>query len=290
MKKIATPLLTTLLILLIGYLLLCLLLYFQQEKLIFFPRKLPKDYVFRFDEAFEERFIQAPDGVMLHGLLFKAGTTRSHSQGLVFFLHGNAGALDQWGELADVYTRLNYDVFMLDYRGYGKSEGEINSQEQLYSDVMTAYQHMAAEYGEQDIVVVGFSIGTGPAAMLAARQQPQKLLLLAPYYSLVDIMQQRFAFVPTFLLKYKFRTHAFLDKTTAPVYLFHGTEDEVIPYGSSVKLQQHLKPGDRFFSLGGLGHNGIHDHPAYRQTLSSILLTDTPPQEETPAPEPVPAR
>ena len=106
-------------------------LFFFQEKMIFFPEKLEKDFKFSFTEKFEEINIQAKDNKMLHGLLFKSDT----SNGLIFYLHGNAGSVNSWGDVAKTYTRLNYDVFILDYRGYGKSEVAINGQQQFFEDV-----------------------------------------------------------------------------------------------------------------------------------------------------------
>jgi uncharacterized protein len=131
-------LLNTILIIAIVYLLICVLLYLFQEKLIFFPQKLVRDYRFEYNQPFEELYITTSDKTRLHGLLFKA----DNSKGLIFYLHGNGGALDSWGEVARTYTGLNYDVFLLDYRGYGKSEGTINGQKQLFADVQTVYDTM----------------------------------------------------------------------------------------------------------------------------------------------------
>ena len=137
-----TFLIATLIIVVSLYLIVCGILYFFQERFIFFPQKLDKNYLFQFDEKFEERNIRTADGILLSGLLFKA----PNSRGLIFYLHGNAGSLSSWGEVAATYTDLNYDVFLLDYRGYGKSEGVINSQEQFYEDIQTAYQELKKEY------------------------------------------------------------------------------------------------------------------------------------------------
>jgi alpha-beta hydrolase superfamily lysophospholipase len=275
MIKLIKPLLTILTVLAALYLLMCLFLYAMQEKLIFFPTKLDREHVFRFSEAFEEHYIPTEDGLQLHGLLFKASRpdqpASNSRQKLVFFLHGNAGALDSWGTLAPYYTRLGYDTFLLDYRGYGKSRGNITSESQFLSDVQTAYAHMASLYSEEDIVIVGFSIGSGPAAMLAARNRPAKLLLLAPYYSLTDMVRRTFPFVPPFLLKYKFRTWQYLDQTKAPAYLFHGNRDEVVPYASSQKLKTHLKPQDQYITLEGVGHNSIHESRQFQSALQRVL-------------------
>src|SRR5690349_16298730 len=115
------------------YALICALLFFFQEKLIFHPQKLEKEYQFQFDQKFEEKSITTSDGTVLSGLLLKADS----SKGIIFYLHGNSASLSSWGVVAKTYTSLHYDLFLLDYRGFGKSEGEINSQSQLYADIQT---------------------------------------------------------------------------------------------------------------------------------------------------------
>ena len=113
----------------------CGLLYVNQERLLFHPESLPLTYSFHFPGRFEERWSTMADGTRLHGLLFKA----PHAKGLVFYLHGNGGNAATLGNVAATYTALGHDVFLLDYRGYGKSSGHISSQEQLLGDVQTVY-------------------------------------------------------------------------------------------------------------------------------------------------------
>ncbi|HVG42021.1 MAG TPA: alpha/beta fold hydrolase [Chitinophagaceae bacterium] len=254
-------------LLLILYVLICVLLYFFQEKLIFFPDKLNKDYTFRFDQPFKEVNVTTKNGTLLNGLLFPSDSTK----GLVFYLHGNAGALNSWGGVAKRYTDLNYDVFILDYPGYGKSEGSIKGQAQLYEVIQVAYDEMKKRYKEESIVVVGYSIGTGPAAKLASVNHPGLLILQAPYYSLMDMMRHTYPIIPTFLLKYKFKTYEYLKDCHMPVVIFHGNQDEVIYYGSSLKLKKRLKSTDTFITLNGQRHNGITDNPEYISALGKIL-------------------
>ncbi|WP_266204931.1 alpha/beta hydrolase [Pontibacter kalidii] len=249
------------------YLLLMGILSFQQERLIFFPEKLPDNYAFRFEEDFEEIFVTAEDGTRLHGLLFRA----QEPKGLVFYLHGNAGSVASWGWVAQTYTALHYDIFVLDYRGYGKSEGRISSEEQFYGDVQAAYDHLKARYEEKQIIVIGYSIGTAAAARVAATNSPRLLILQAPYYSLPDLMQSLYPFVPTFLLKYRLETFRFVEKVTAPVVLFHGDRDEIIYHGSSEKLRPHLKPTDQVILLQGQGHNGMNENSEFRRELARVL-------------------
>ncbi len=120
------------------YLAVCELLYFFQEKLIFFPEKSPRGCKFKLNEPFKELHFNCSDSVILHGILFKAATTK----GLAFYLHDTAGSLNSWGTLAEAYTSLDYDVFMVDYRGYGKSRGSINSQQQLFADLQLVYEEI----------------------------------------------------------------------------------------------------------------------------------------------------
>lgn len=249
------------------YILLCGLLYFFQEKLIFFPQKLDKNYRFDFDQKFDEITIKASDGKLLNGLLFKA----DNSKGLIYYLHGNAGSLSSWGNVAKTYTDLNYDLFIIDYRSYGKSEGKIKSQTQLFDDNQTAYNDLKKIYNEEKIIVLGYSIGTGLASKLASANNPKLLILQAPYYNLTDLMKQHFSFIPTFILKYKFATNEYLKNCKMPVVVFHGKQDEVIYYGSSLKLKNEFKHLDTLITLEGQGHNGMTNNEDYKAELAKIL-------------------
>ncbi|MGN6645145.1 MAG: alpha/beta hydrolase [Cytophaga sp.] len=239
----------------------------SQEKMLFFPTTLPADYTFTFDQPFEERFIQVDEKTKLNGLLFKADS----SKGLIFYLHGNSGALDSWGDLAKMYVKNNYDFFILDYRGYGKSQGKIESEKQLFSDVQIVYDSLKREYAEEKIVVIGYSIGTGPATHLSSTNKPGLLILLAPYYSMVDLAHQYIKLMPSFMIRYKLRTDEYITKVACPVLIFHGKQDEVIYYGSSLKLQELFKTGDRLVTLDPQYHNGMNLNPVYQQELSRVL-------------------
>ena len=243
------------------YALLCVVLYFNQERLLFFPTKLPANYRFSFPSTFEEHWTTAADGTRLHGLLFHA----PNAKGLVFYLHGNGGALDSWGQAADLYTRLGYDVFMLNYRGYGKSGGHISSQPQLLADVQAAYQQLLPQYAESRTLIRGYSLGTGLATWLAAQQHPKLLILQAPYFSMRDMAARNYPIVPGFLLRYPLPTNELIGHVTAPVVVFHGDRDAVIDHRSSLRLKSLLKPSDQVIVLAGAGHNGMTDNVEYQR-------------------------
>lgn len=262
-----TLFLTLLLVLLGLYILICALLYAFQEDVIFFPQKLPQAHAFQFNALHEEKNIRMQDGTELSSLLFKT----DNSKGVILYLHGNAGSIDTWGWVARTYTELNYDVFMLDYRGYGKSGGAIDGEAQLHQDVQTVYDELTKHYAEDRIIVLGYSLGTGLASKVASENSPRLLILQAPYYSVVEEMQQRFPIIPTFILKYRLETNKHLKNCSMPVIIFHGDRDNVIDYRASVKLQQEFKPGDQLITLEGEGHNGMSDSEEYRTAVAKIL-------------------
>lgn len=249
------------------YIILCTLMYFLQEKMIFHPEKLADNYKYEFKQNFKEWNIKTKDDDFLNGILFKADS----SKGIIFYLHGNAGSLASWGNVANIYTERNYDCYMIDYPGFGKSSGKIKSQDQLFDALQTAYDSLKLQYAEKNIIVLGYSIGTGPAAKIASTNNPKLLILQAPYYSLTDMMKQNYPFVPTFLLKYKLETNEFVKTCKSPIVIFHGDKDEVIDYNASVKLKELMKPTDKLITLPGQTHNGMGKNPEYLQALEEIL-------------------
>ena len=249
------------------YVLLVSFLYFQQDSIIFQATKLKPDYKFEYSGNVEELTITTDDDVKLNGLLFKSG----ESKGLVFYLHGNGGCLDSWGDIAPTYTDLGYDIFILDYRGYGKSGGAIETEEQFLNDVKLAYAEMVKRYDESKIIIAGYSIGTGSAAMLASLNHPKALILKAPYYSLTNIIDSRVPFMPSFLQKYKFETYKYLENVTVPVYIFHGTADRVIPYSNAIKLMEHINNKAQLTTLEGTEHLIDGNNTTYTEKLKTIL-------------------
>lgn len=263
-------------ILLFLYLLICSLLYAFQEKVIFYPQSVAKDFRYDLYPKSVERFVKMEDGTKLHALQFAADDPR----GLVFYLHGNAGSLGGWGSVAETFTARQYDVFIPDYRGFGKSEGKIKSEAQLHSDVQTLYNTLKEDYSEDQIIVLGHSIGAGMAARLAAENDFKLLILQASPYSLPDLAKNitLFKFFPSFLLRYKFRTGKNVESANMPVVVLHGDKDEIVYYGSALKIQQHFKPADTLITLEGLGHNNFLGTGQYRKEILKVLKRGEPEQ------------
>ena len=254
-------------IFLVVYVAVLALLYFFQERLIFFPSKLDQNHDFSFDQPFEEIRLDA-NGTWISGLKFLAQSRgggqiysdvngeRKAKNGAVIFFHGNAGNLQGWGKYARYFTDLGYDFYLFDYRGYGKSGGEISSQEQLYADADLMMESVLREYDASEVTAVGYSAGSGLAARTAQKYGAKRLVLIAPYFSLEELAREKIPFVPKFLIKYKIPTFEFVGGFGGPVTIFHGEHDELIGVDNSRRLLKFLKPGDKIYELNA-GHNDI---------------------------------
>lgn len=246
--------------------LICVGIYLFQEKLLFFPEKLPSDYQYRFPYAFEELQYQVRDNTTLNALLF----SKSESKGVVLYLHGNGGAINRWSETAYVFLENKYDVLYLDYRGYGKSEGKIHSEKQLIEDAQTVYDALKEKYTEDQIILLGTSMGTGIATQLAVSNRPQKLILNAPYASLQQLIREKVPIIPSFIIRYTLKTKEYLNKVSCPVYLIHGAEDQLISPAHAETLKA-VHPVSKLEIIPDYGHNDLIYSRAYEELMHEIL-------------------
>jgi len=251
--------------LLLAYAALLGALWLWQEKLLFHPRTLPAEHRFNAGADVHEVFIDVP-GARLNALHLRL----PDPDGVVFYLHGNAGHLQSWFVNTDLYRRANLDLFMLDYRGFGKSSGHIESEAQLHADVRAAWAHIAAKYEGRHRVFVGRSLGTGLAATLAAEVQPELTLLISPYQSIASLAGEIYPWVPGALLRYPLRTDEALPRIKGPVLLLHGDRDATIPVEHSRRLLAAV-PTARLAVIEGAGHNDLQAFDAYRQALAEAL-------------------
>ncbi len=248
------------------YSLLLLGLYLFQEKLLFPGTKLDKDYQFSFTLPFEEITIPV-EGAELNALHFK----QPDPQGLVFFLHGNAGNLEEWTIGVDFYEKVNYDLFIFDYRGYGKSTGKITSQKQLMEDVNTAWQSIAPMYKEKPIAIYGRSLGSALATELATTVESDLLVLVSPFSSMIDIAKEQYPFVPSALLRYPFRTDKIINNVNSPIAIIHGDKDDFIDISHSYSLQSTLTKPSAVTVINGASHSDIHEYPQYLDAFATLL-------------------
>lgn len=250
--------------LLVGYLLLCAGLYFGQDQVLFKPKKLSEDHQF---PAGQEVEIPVAEGISLNCLSVK----EPNSKGVILYLHGNKGSIRRCLRQAQTMSGNQYDLFLADYRGYGKSDGHIFSEAQLFKDVQIVYDYLKKQYREDQIQIVGYSLGSGMASWLAANNSPKRLVLVAPYVSFIDLKNHYIPFVPNFLVKFPLNNKAHLATVKCPVTLFHGTNDEVIPFVSSKELVQVDPANIKLVTLEGESHRGAIFNNLFRSTVRKLL-------------------
>ena len=170
------------------------------------------------------------------------------------------------------YVDLGYDVALLDYRGYGKSSGE-RTEPNLYADAQSVYDHFKTTISEEKLIIFGRSLGTAMAIHLAANNDPSKLILVTPFYSLQALAQKIAPIYPTrLLLRFPFKSYKFIQNVKCPIYFFQGTADDVVPYEESKKLF-NLVEGSRgtFYTIEGGEHNNLVEFDKFRTAMKAAL-------------------
>ncbi|MAO64519.1 MAG: hypothetical protein CL666_05930 [Balneola sp.] len=256
--------------LLIGlYLAICGYFFFIQESIIFNPRILDESTTYDYDFKFKERWFEPEPGVRIHAV--HAFTKADSAKGLVIYLHGNRGANRTNSDKYTLFLDNGYDMIYPDYRIYGKSRGDLENEKDLVGDIKYVFEEMAKEYGEGNIVLVGYSLGSGVAAQVAKAYNPKMLIMWTPFYSLVDVKDSQFPFLPDFLMQYQLRTDEALHQIEEPVHIFYAGADEVLPVERSLKLTDYLKEGDSFKVIKGQRHGWIYRHPELEEGLRKLL-------------------
>jgi uncharacterized protein len=256
-----------LLVLVMLYLIAFAIIYIQQDRIIFQRQALSPDYHFTHDAT--ELTIPSTDSVRLNALLFHSKD--STSKGLILYFHGNRHSLERWGRFAPSLTALGYDVLMIDYRGYGKSNG-IPSEKGLYKDAEATLAWARQHYPSAPLIYYGRSLGTGVATYLATKQMPLKLILETPFDELKNV-------VPFYLgallyiipLRHTFQNYVRIPKITCPILIMHGTADQIVPLSSALALKPLLKASDRLLIVEGGRHYNLNQFDEVRQAVEDFL-------------------
>jgi uncharacterized protein len=120
----------------VVYSLIIILLYILQSRMIFYPGFLPRDFKYNLGTGDEEVFFKTTDDTEINGIYF-----RNRSEDVILYFHGNAGDLSGWQFVAEDFSKLGYNFFIFDYRGYGKSSGKL-SEKGLYLDAEGAFNFL----------------------------------------------------------------------------------------------------------------------------------------------------
>lgn len=251
------------------YLAVCGYFYFIQETIIFNPRELDTEAGYDYSFEFEERWFEPEPDVRIHAI--HAFTDSDSAKGLVMYLHGNRGANRTNSDKYTLFLDNGYDMIYPDYRIYGKSRGDMDNEEDLVGDIKYVFEEMAKEYGEENIAIVGYSLGSGVAAQVAEEYDPKMLIMWTPFYSLIDVKDSQFPFLPDFLMRFQLKTNLALQKIEEPVHIFYAGADEVLPVERSLKLTDYLKEGDTYTVIEGQRHGWIYRNPELIEGLQILL-------------------
>jgi fermentation-respiration switch protein FrsA (DUF1100 family) len=275
-KTIRARLVNILLTILIGYTAALLAIRLFESHLIFFP-----DYPGRLEGDWHPRnlpvqdvWVTSSDGTKLHAWWIP----NDQAKFTLLAFHGNASNI---ANRAGTYAFLRdtpANVFALEYRGYGHSEGS-PSEAGIYRDADATYQYLLNTRGidPKTIVSFGQSLGTAVAADLAAHRRVAAVILEAPFPSAARLARKLFWFLPgiELFVHGQLNTTANLNKSSAPVLIVHCTQDPVIPYRFGKAVYDSAPSPKKFLQIDGLCHeeSSLIAPSKYRATLQEFLST-----------------
>lgn len=261
-----------LLYLLLGLLILNGLMYLRQPSMTFFPyadiEQTPTDW----NLAYEDVLLSTEDGLHLHGWYIPHQAAK---QTLLFF-HGNAGNISHRGDSVKIFHQLGLNVFIFDYRGYGKSEGKAD-ENGLYKDARAAwdYLHKNREHNQKDIILFGRSLGGVVAAELATEVQPGGLILESTFSSARDVANAVFPVLSRLIfLRYDFNVASHIKQVGSPLLVLHSTDDEIIPFRLGEKVFQAANEPKFFVTMRGDHNSGfLLSQPEYERAIAAFIAS-----------------
>jgi pimeloyl-ACP methyl ester carboxylesterase len=222
----------------------------------------------------EDKFLTTRDGIRIHGWLCYPGDNMrrastssppgeppaSEDLPVILFLHGNAGNVTDRYELIQVLVRIPARVFIIDYRGYGKSEGS-PSETGLYNDGQAAWNFLTGEFATSPVQVIlyGESLGGAVAIELAARANPGGLIVQSSFTSMPDMVSHIAPVFPRFLLHTRMNSLDKIKNARCPKLFVHGTNDELVPLEMGKRLYAASVDPKEFYAVHGACHNDVFE-------------------------------
>lgn len=233
------------------------------ESLIFFPEKVlyekPEDYGFRYEEV----TVSTQDKVDIFGW-FIHGSPSGEKNSVLLFFHGNAGNISNRLYKIKGWVDRGFDVFLIDYRGYGRSKGTIRHSEDVLKDAAAAFEWLTekskggSRTAPTSIILYGESLGTYPAIRLAAEHPVAALILEAPFTSLYEVAKTHYPFVIRPLMQpFEFSNMEHIGKVRSPVFILHGNQDEICPYAMAGELFERAPEPKGFLSIPNGRYNDL---------------------------------
>lgn len=245
-------------------------LLFNQRRLLYLPDRhmvaTPESRGYRY----EPLQITTQDHVTLHGWYVPARAPR-HT---VLFFHGNSGNISHCYETLEIMQRLECDCYLVDYRGYGLSEGQ-PSEQGTYRDAEAIWRYLVEEreIAPEKLVIFGRSLGGAVAIWLAARTQPRALIVESSFSSLPDLAQHLYPLLPArWLATIRYESKKEITKVSCPLLLIHSREDELIPFHQAQTLFSAAKGDKHLLEIhGNHGYGYLYSGQQYVEGLRDFL-------------------
>jgi fermentation-respiration switch protein FrsA (DUF1100 family) len=232
-----------------------MILEYSEKGIIFFPDPVMVGTPADFGLDYEDVFFAAADGFRLHGWW----VPQAGAPVLVWF-HGNAGNISHRLENLQLLRELvGVQVFIFDYREYGRSQGRI-SREGTFADAAGAWRYVAETRGiaGADIVLFGRSLGTALATGLALDQPCRGLILESAFTNSSDMAKMLAPFLFDWRPRVPYDNLGKIDKVKAPVLIVHGSDDEIIPVDMGRRLFAAANPPKELYIIPGAHHNDTY--------------------------------
>ena len=247
------------------------ILYIFAQRVLFQPMKFPRGW-WEVQEQIgaEDVWLTTSDGVKLHGWWQEA----PDSDIVTLYLHGNAGNVTHRGSHGQQIVAAGSSVLVIDYRGYGKSEGR-PTESGLYEDAETAYRYLIEKgYRPERVVLHGESLGSAVAVELATRHPVGGVVLEAPFTSAGDVAGRLVPLLGPLVVR-SFRSKDKINSIGAPLLVIHGEADRVIAFDFGKALFEAAPEPKEFWALPGADHNNIVESAGsqYRKRLSGFYDT-----------------
>lgn len=239
-----------------------------EKNLVYHPTSYPSELEGE-PLPFEEARFQSDDGTELHGWFM------DHPEpiAIALFCHGNAGNIASRGDSLMILNRHHrLAVMAFDYRGYGKSKGR-PTENGILADARAARKWLAKRKGvrEQDIVLMGRSLGGAVAIDLAAKDGAKGLVIASTFTSLPDVAQEAFPMLPArILMTQRFNSLAKIKDYHGPLLQSHGDADVLIPISLARELHAAAPGRKQFIPIPGGRHNDPQPEE-YRIALDAFL-------------------
>ncbi|MBI3950611.1 MAG: alpha/beta hydrolase [Acidobacteria bacterium] len=233
-----------------------LVLRLMENSMIYFPVKYPEGFwqPAEFGVAAEDWFFTTEDGVKLHGWY----ASQEGARQTLVWCHGNAGNIShRLDHLKILLERVKVNVFILGYRGYGRSKGT-PSEDGLYLDAQAAYDYLVSQKNVEasQIILYGQSLGGAVVIDLALKRPCAGLIIESSFTSAKDMATHVYPFLPVhYFMGVRFDSAAKIARLHAPVLIMHGAQDEVVPYELGQKLFAAANEPKEFYPIQRATHN-----------------------------------